>query len=468
MKNMNGTFFLFLALALSGTLVFSSLPARAETREVQKNRISMNNAHREMFATAAFAELDKGMNKIQLEYEKGAWREFQLISLFTTPFHGADPAFEDLYAQWVTSHPKSYAAHQARGFYYAQLVSRRIDAARKKGAVEAEEEAEIKRYTEMAIKANTTALTLAKKPILAYASLIEVYGISGALAESRKMLEAANKLVPVNVVARLAYMKVLEKSGGNLPEMQKLIEDARKSGLTRSETGEIYGLFCAALLKKSQFAQLDKEMIGAQQDYEAGKIDDLVLQTNFNLFGNEADPALEEKYNQWVKAYPESYAARQARSMYLYRVGFQARGFRYARETSAEEMAGLRLYMKRAFEDASAAVAMTAKPLLSYETLIQIAKVNGGSLEVRKQLLEKANQLDPKNHIARYSYIMSVQTRWGGSLAEMTSVMEQAKKSKMAENLHWIYEGVVLEEKQWLAERVLENRKDIGQLRTGL
>lgn len=468
MKNMNGTFSLFLALALSGALVFSSLSARAETREVQNKRISTNIAHREMFATSAFAQLDKGMNKIQLEYEKGDWREFQLISLFTTPFQGTDPAFEDLYAQWVKAHPKSYAAHQARGFYYTRLVSKRIEAARKKGSVDAEEEAEIKRYTEMALNANTTALTLVKKPILAYAYLIEVYALSGSLAESRKMLEAANKIVPANVVARLEYMKALEKAGGNLPEMQKLIEDALKSGLTRSETGQIYSLFYAALLKKAQFAQLDKEMSMVQQDYEAGKIDDLALQSHFHFFENEGDPALEEKYNQWVKAYPGSYAARQARAMYLYLVGFQARGYRYARETSDEEMAGLRLYMKRAFEDVNAAISMTEKPLLSYSTLIQIAKVHGGPLEVRKKFLEKANQMDPKNYIVRHSYIRSVQTRWGGSLAEMINLMEKVKKSKIAENLHLVFEDLILEEKQWLAGIVLEKRKDIGQVRTGL
>jgi hypothetical protein len=468
MRKVNRHFPLFMALVLSMVLVFPAPSTSAETREVQNKRIALNLFHREMFATRDFAQLDAGLNKVQAEYESGDWSELQLISLFNTPFKGVDPAFEDIYAQWVKTYPKSYAAHQARGFYYLQLVSKQIEVAQKKGTVTAEDEAKIQLYTEMAIKTNTAALTFAKKPILAYAYLIELYALSGSLVESRKMFEAANKTVPKNIEARFRYMKALEKIGRNLPEMHKIVENARQHGVGRSETSKTNAIFYGALLKQSQFALLDKELAEVQKSYEAGKIDDISLQESFSFSGGEADPALEEKYNAWVKAYPQSYAARQARAMYLYRVGFHARGYKYARETSAQEMAGLRLYMQRAFEDCNAAVAMTQKPLLSYNTLILIAKVNGVSLEVKKQLLEKANSMDPKNYIVRYSYMDSVQTRWGGSLDEMARIAEQVKSSGIAENLHWNYESLLLREKQWLVGQILEGRRDIGQVRTGL
>ncbi|MFH1157698.1 MAG: DUF4034 domain-containing protein [Pseudomonadota bacterium] len=452
-------------------MTLANRPALADTREAVLKRTALNNAHREMFAIGDFKKLDKGLNRIQQEYEAGKWTDSELWKLFYFPLSATDPAFEELYNKWVSAYPASYAARQARGKYFSNRAVEVLQTVRKIAKVEKidqmppEEAARMKHFLELSIKDETASLSLAAKPLLAYCDLIAMYAFTGAPDTSRKMLDEANKIAPLNVSARHRYMSALDDSGANVADMRKVVEDARKSGLGEDDISSIARLFHARLLEEARYEELDREMTSVQQAYESGKIDDKTLEDYFSIFSN-SNPAHAEKHNAWVKAYPRSYAARQARALYFLRTAWLARGGGYFKDMSPEERKGLELYMKHAQDDSKAAVSLTAKPLLAYESMLAISEVNG-SHETSDALLELANTVDPKNSVVRARYMHALQTRWGGSLAQMEKFLAQAKAAGISDNRLMYFENLIVEEKFWLSEQADKAYPDLGELVTG-
>jgi hypothetical protein len=447
---------LFLWLAQSG------LTARADTREAILKRTALNNAHREMFATGDFARLDKGMNKIQQEYEKGQWTDVELRVLFDDPFKATNTAFENLYNEWVETYPKSYAARQARGQYYLNRAFAYLGHA---GDAE-----EMKRLVQLSAKDSIAAMALAAKPVMTYCDLIVTYALAGAPDQSRKMLDEVRKIAPGNTMGRYWYMRMLNdgrvsNSASSLGDMRNLAADARKSGMKPEYADDIVGLFHVRLLREGRYEELEKELSRVQQDYEDGKIDDATLSGYFPLY-DHGDPLLEEKYKDWLKMYPRSYAAHVLRSLHFLANAGQARGEKYIRETSAQEIQGMKLYTKYALEDAKVAMELAAKPILAYRNIIRISQLTGCG-NICGQILDLANKLDPKNSIVRSSYMDTLQTRWGGSLEKMEKLLEEARAAGVSGDKLLDFEDAILVEKIWIGKQAGKAHGNIGRLVTG-
>ncbi|TVQ82481.1 MAG: DUF4034 domain-containing protein [Micavibrio sp.] len=468
--------FLSVCLFVS-VFVFSSKPVQAESREVILKKNAMNIAHREMLAAEDFANLDKAMNRIQREYEEGKWTDKELRSFFVDPFRGADSGFEDIYNKWVKAYPRSYAARQVRGSYFYYMMRKhyfdalKISASGKIEQIPQEQAEKIKHYADLAIRDNAAALGLdVKKPILAYSQLVGVYRVFGSHEKSRKMLDEANKIAPRNIIARSSYMGFLDTGVytlmATLDEMQKVMEELRKNNLSAEEDShEIINSFHSRLLRDSQYELLDREMNRIQKDYESGKIDDVALSRFFNIF-RDTNPVHAEKYNAWVAAYPQSYAARQARAMYFRGVAWDARGTASMRDTSTEEREGMQLYMKRSMDDSMLAATLTAKPVLTYDNILVLSQL-GGSRATINQMITMANMADPKNSLVRRSYMHSLQTRWGGSLAEMEEFLKASKAAGLPDRVIMDFEDAIVTEKLWIADNIMDTYSNIGQLVTG-
>ncbi|MBL1147143.1 MAG: DUF4034 domain-containing protein [Pseudomonadota bacterium] len=467
---------LSLILPLLFFLVLLSQPALSDTRENIQKKSSLNLTHREMFAMEDFTSLDKAMNSIQREYEDGSWSDEELDDLFSWSLRGHAPELEAVYNKWVEVFPKSYAAHQARGLYFSRLVDRYYKEALEITKIKSWEDIppaqadKIKHYAALAITDHNTAIKLRKgKPVLAYAKLIMLYAVTGDMKTSRALLEKVNRIAPDNKIARLSYMTLLHsdrfyKGDETLDEMRKLADEAAGFSL-EDEHIEIADLFHIRLLKEGKYAELEKRMGDIQRKYEAGKIHDRTLRKYFYDFGL-ANPDHAEKLNAWIKKYPKSYAARQTRAMYLLSAAWRARGNKYMTETSSQEVEGMEHYLGRAWDDCVEAATLTAKPILSYRTMVSLLQTGGGRQQIYATV-ERANIVDPKNAIVRMAYMDSLQTRWGGSLELMEEYLEEAKLIGLPETVIMDFEESIIEEKRWLTEQVMKQYENIGQVVTG-
>lgn len=460
---------------LLAVLVLFFQPALAETRERTKEMSALNIAHREMFAMEDFANLDKAMNKIQREYEAGKWSDAELSILFYTPFKGHASEFEEIHNKWVQDFPKSYAARQLRGLYFSRLVVKYYEDALKitkiktSDDIPSQQAEKIKHYATLAIKDHDTSLKLGGKPILAYTELIDMNAVLGDIGKSKEILAKANNLAPDNVIANKSYIDWLNtdmfyKGDPTLDEMRQLVEKTMRNN-SGTEYIEITNIFHLRLLKEGKYAELEKRMGKIQKDYETGKIDDLTLRKYFYDFGF-ANPDNAEKFDAWVKAHPKSYAAHQIRAMYFLSAAWRARGTKLMKDTSSKEVEGMEHYLERSWKDSTHAATLTAKPILSYRTMVSLLQVGGGRRQI-KSTVERANIVDPENSIVRMAYMNSLQTRWGGSLTQMEELLEEVKAIGLPESVIMDFEEWIVIEKRWLAGEMRKNYENIGQLVTG-
>ncbi len=262
----------------------------------------------------------------------------------------------------------------------------------------------------------------------------------GATAASLLWLTALTTLlVPVAVGAALS---------SSLATAQSESSDSAQSQ-TKSEIAESRNL-----LKAGHYAELDQRMNAFQQAYRSGTLDELELQKAFNAF-MLADPPLAAHFDAWLTSYPGSYAARVARGIYYFKCGIQTRGTRFAAHTTDEQFRGMRLYLEKSRQDFEASLAMDAKPMLSYNFLIRISMEDGSRADTRSQL-DAALRLDSTALLARRPYMISLETRWGGSLNEMLDFLEQSRAAGLPDSKLANLQAVVDGERKWLQHQSRE------------
>ena len=186
------------------------------------------------------------------------------------------------------------------------------------------------------------------------------------------------------------------------------------------------GLRLRALLAAADFAALDAQLAAYQDAYRNGAIGDEQASKAFIALA-QLDPDHRPAYDKWVGEKPRSYVARLARGYYLARLGYRARGNRYAKDTSRAEFQAMEGYFKAAWADLEASLALDAKPVLSYGTMIWITQAVGSDATAR-QLLDAAIARDRKVYTARASYLAGLRPEWGGSIPQMVIVLEGWKR----------------------------------------
>lgn len=202
------------------------------------------------------------------------------------------------------------------------------------------------------------------------------------------------------------------------------------------------------MLRGKKYALLDKEMSQIQQEFEQGRRSDISLLHLFRAF-YDTDLSLRDHYAQWIKQFPRSYAAHEAQGVYFRRVGYQARGEKYARDTSAEQFAEMARYFELAVQSHEEAIKLSQRPLLSYYSLLSIAKINGDT-EAAKRMFAQALKIAPANFIARYKYMLMLEGRWGGSLAQMKAFRIESQKAGIPESLLQYLDELIADEVKWL------------------
>lgn len=180
-----------------------------------------------------------------------------------------------------------------------------------------------------------------------------------------------------------------------------------------------------AMLYGGRYAELDASLSAYQERYRKGEIDD---EQAFEPFGalTVIDSDLRGRYDEWIAQYPRSYAARLARGFYLSGLGYAARGQNYASATTPYQFADMGSYFRDAMADLQASLDLDPKPVLTWSTMIRIARADRsyGDIDV---LLSMATALDARAYNARMSYLLGIRPEWGGSLEAMERFVAEAR-----------------------------------------
>jgi TPR repeat protein len=131
----------------------------------------------------------------------------------------------------------------------------------------------------------------------------------------------------------------------------------------------------------------------------------------------------------WVKAQPKSYAARLGLGRLYLHAALEARGKKYASETSREQFANMRALLQKAEENLLASILLFEKPYSSYINLINVDALR---LQTRmRHYLDQAIKVDPAARLAYQRYIQYRIPRWGGSYEELDALLAEIEKGPM-------------------------------------
>jgi len=219
---------------------------------------------------------------------------------------------------------------------------------------------------------------------------------------------------------------------------------ARESSLSQAEV--------SSLLSTHRYAELDARFSAIQQMYERGAINDEQLRDAFRAF-YFSTPALAPDFDEWVKKFPRSYAARLARGIFYKKLGEAARGNAFASETSDEQFAGMERLLGVASADFDLSLSLTGKPLLTLLHQLTVAQSLGQSAEERA-LLDRSIAMDPNNYVVRYAYMYTLQSRWGGSLEQMKQFLKECRKAHLSADQLRSLEAVMADEEAFTARYV--------------
>ena len=204
-----------------------------------------------------------------------------------------------------------------------------------------------------------------------------------------------------------------------------------------------------ALLRDGKIDELDAKLSALQQAYERGAITDEHLMHEFRAF-YDTNADLLARYDAWIAQRPNSYVAYVARGRYFLQLGANARGNLTIDHTTQEQLDGLAVYLKRATADLAQSIPLTAKPILTFHAMMSVLLYVGDDATSRG-LLDQSLRLDPENFVVRYSYLVSLQTRWGGSLQKMLAFESESRAALSPAQLRF-FDKMIATERAWLAD----------------
>ncbi len=171
------------------------------------------------------------------------------------------------------------------------------------------------------------------------------------------------------------------------------------------------------MMRHGNFEKLENYFLGVQSSYESREINELAYEEMMDSLKHDADEVV-AMYDDWLENIPDSYIARFGKGATNNRIGWNKRGTKWAKETSRDNLTGMRKYHLLAFDDLRAAVALYPKLTIGYRDLISIDKNRSGTMGKDYWLAESIKH-DPYNYIARKAYMLNLRPRWGGSHHKM-------------------------------------------------
>lgn len=180
------------------------------------------------------------------------------------------------------------------------------------------------------------------------------------------------------------------------------------------------------LLSRKMFSLLNEKLGAIQKRYAADFRAENDLTTALYNF-EVANPKIEPVLDEWVSKYPQDFQPFLCRGAYFYTRGSRARGTDYVSETLSGQLEGMEYFFRKASTDLRRALELNPSLIHAYSYMVRIA-ARISSKEEKKQILEKAINANPYTIIVRQYYLRLSTPRWGGSLGEMKSLIDDSRR----------------------------------------
>ena len=197
-------------------------------------------------------------------------------------------------------------------------------------------------------------------------------------------------------------------------------------------------------LRDQRYADLDQHLNGLATAYESGQQDDDTVERWFRIFRKES-PALEPLHLEWIKRYPNSFAAHMAAAEYYGSVAHAKRGSEYAKDTSETQFKAMADSYEKALSFLDRAENLAKKPILVIASRINIMRSIGDRADVVK-LYEKGERFDPRNIRVKAAFISSSSPKWGGSIGDLEKILSSTRASKLPTGTKTFIEYLVVYE----------------------
>jgi tetratricopeptide (TPR) repeat protein len=198
--------------------------------------------------------------------------------------------------------------------------------------------------------------------------------------------------------------------------------------------------------------ELDSGLNAMLAAHEAGRMPDALVHRVFEGF-SKGYADLEPLLREWVAKFPRSQAAWLALAYNYTGRGWAARGSKYGNETSREQIAEAEQFFRQALKAYDKADALTKKPTLSIAQRINIAAgVSTLGLDASR-LYHDAIGKYPDTLQVRIRYIDASRPKWGGSVKQLESIIDDAKPLPAADRRYIEYlVGQEIAVAYWCAE----------------
>jgi tetratricopeptide (TPR) repeat protein len=180
-------------------------------------------------------------------------------------------------------------------------------------------------------------------------------------------------------------------------------------------------------LRARKFQVLDAQLNSYEKAFEENVLEEDNLALAFDTF-KFSDPTVLPILDEWVKSDPNSYPAHLARAKQLLKLGWAARGDRFANQTSERQFSEMKRLFRASFDDAVAAIRLNPEGPLPYALLISAATSLSSAKEMLQNVYAASLKNVPLSLETREGMMNALTPRWGGSYEAMAAFAAEAQK----------------------------------------
>ena len=173
------------------------------------------------------------------------------------------------------------------------------------------------------------------------------------------------------------------------------------------------------------FNNLNKLLDGYQREFENDFRYEYKLYDAYDTF-SFPDPAYQTLFDAWVNQYPDFYQPYLARAFYFEMMGWESRGYRWAKDTSGEQFANMKQFFQLAHQDIEAVLKLKPDSICAYQLLINIYRATSAKNR-NQEVIANSLRLFPYSFMLRENYLNALKPRWGGSYSRMDAFADEAQ-----------------------------------------
>ena len=199
-----------------------------------------------------------------------------------------------------------------------------------------------------------------------------------------------------------------------------------------------------SLLSGKRFSDLNQILEHFQKQLERDITQEEKLFTAYKAFQFDGD-GYEQLLSEWITAHPKFYQPYLARASYYYRMGWNARGSKWASETEQVQFDAMREFFLKARIDLKKALKINPKIMPAYGLLINMANADKSNPD-ESMHTTVALGFTPASYEIRKIYLNSLAPRWGGSFEAMIAFAKESEPYSNDNPRIKMLPGLVLQE----------------------